>query len=588
LRSNVFKLVAAMDTQVAISIGVRQAGSLVELPGAINGAREFRAWAKRQNYKTFLVTDEKKAVTIARLSKLIKRVVDEIQPERLLLYYAGHGIQPSVNTAYWLLSNWEADGNEAVNVNLSSYHAKRSSIRQIALFADACRSTVRGAATVGGASIFPKATVSARRQPQWDHFLASRVEEVAQEVPGKDAGGAYGVFTRCLMTALSGRAEEALENRPGMNPAQVVSSQKLADYLEEAVPLESGKIPGADVQFPEVAPGWRPERNYYLGLKTSRRYRQGGPPFGAGRNEPRDEGPGAPALADRAKVAVAVAQRELEARTSEMEFASTIGRETFETRQGLTIIGETPRRFITFGRRRKGDLFQEGGAWHIRGDGENPSSVLIELKSGTWIATCMLPEFVGTILIKEGLAASLNFLPARDGRYRQESFRRVAPTVNRLTALMHQGRYGDPAVLTKAAESIRRYKHSNPSLGILAAYAYERAGVIDEIDDMAVWFAREEQPVPYDVAMLSTMKIDPGNPGRLLFSKSSFFGRKTVAVGGSFPLMTQGWSFLDPADETIHRELFRIRAGLLPSLWTTLKPKAGRRLAKLLEDGSLQ
>lgn len=553
--------------QVAISIGILRSGSLVELSGALNGARDFRTWAKGQGYKTFLITDEKRPVTVAQLSRLIKRVVEKIQPERLLVYFAGHGIQPSINTAYWLLSNWETDGNEAVNVNLSCYHAKRSGIHQIALFADACRATVRGASKVGGSSIFPTTTFPVRKQPQWDHFLATGLEEVAQEVPANATRDAYGIFTRCLLDALSGKAQEAFEDR-GLH--RVVSSQKLADYLEAAVPLESGKISGAEVQFPEVVPGWRPQNNYYL--LTRQLYFA--PPRVGPRPPLRETPPKAPKRALNA-VTAATRKRKAEAEANTKRFASTVGRKTFETRQGLTIVGATPRRIVTIDDDGDRNLFKEGRSWHIRGQGYSPQPVLIELKDGNWIATCMFPEFVGTILVKNDLAASLNFAPALGGKYHRErsSFAELAPTINRLTALMHQGRYDSPAELTRAARSLRRYKHGNPSLGILAAYAYERAGLIVQVDDIARWFVQKLQPVPFDVALLASKKI------------VRIRARKTGIIGGVFPFMTQGWSFLETADEDVSEGLLNVRAGLLPSLWTTLKPKAGKQLAKMIQGG---
>ncbi len=75
------------------------------------------------------------------------------------------------------------------------------------------------------------------------------------------------------------------------------------------------------------------------------------------------------------------------------------------------------------------------------------------------------------------------------------------------------GQTADYAELKQSAEQFREYKHRNPSLGILAAYAYERAGIIDQIDDIADWFAEVGQPIPFDVAMLSTHRIKK-EPGR--------------------------------------------------------------------------
>ena len=169
-----------MGKFVAVAIGIKRAGGLSELPGAVNGAKQIHNWVERQGYESHLVTDATGEVTLARVKSLIKGIVDKGEAERLLIYFAGHGIQPVANSAYWLLSRWDEDSDEAVNVNLSFANAKRTGIVQIAVFADACRSSVPEAATVGGGSIFPKPPSAAGRLPQWDHFLASRLGEVAR------------------------------------------------------------------------------------------------------------------------------------------------------------------------------------------------------------------------------------------------------------------------------------------------------------------------------------------------------------------------------------------------------------------------
>jgi len=612
-----------MADQAALAIGVQQADKLVALPGAVNGAREFADWAKAHDYRVTLITDERKPVTVNQLCSAIKRILRS-DPERLVIYFAGHGTQPTTNTAYWLLSHWQSDPNEAVNVNLSFYHAKRLPIGQIAFLADACRSAVANAELVGGASIFPTPEHPAVQSPQWDHFLAARLGESAQEVSTTKAAAAYGVFTRCLMNALRGQAKAAIEVRPGKKPGRVVSSQALATYLERNVPLESGLLPGGRVQTPDVTSGWRPDKNYYVaiddsdgdtgpqrppivegsGLPTGGPRSPGSLPqsgSGTGRTPRRRSAdtatfvapstPPSPAV----KRAVTTARRRDQAheRAVTKDITAHVGRETFETRQGLTIIGAQPRRFVVpdrevrAGRNSSVDLFEDRGAWHVRGDGEQATSILIELAGGTWIASCLLPSFVGTILVREGLAMSTSYRPARGGRYSPE-LPEVTPLLGRFTALMQQGRFGLPKDLSRLAKTLRHGKHGNPALGILAAYAYERAGSLPEIDDIAWWFARARQPVPCDVALLSgsTVRRTRAQPWTLTTRRHGV--RYSAPIAGSIPLLTQGWSFLDAAHPWLDPFLLSLRSGLQPSLWTTLTAKAGRLLAGRLGEGRLR
>jgi Caspase domain len=580
---------------VAVAIGIAHAGSLPELPGAVNGAKKFCDWAKQQGYEVHLVSDETAEVTVEKLKTLIKDIIDEGETERLVIYFAGHGIQPSYNTAYWLLSRWDNDSDEAINFNLSFANAKRSAIDQIAVFGDACRSTVPDAASVGGSSIFPKAAASKIGQPQWDQFLACRLGDSAQEVAASDATKAYGIFTRCVLRALSGDEGAAIDNRPGQQPSRAVTSDTLAIYLKKAVPLESGKIPGAVVQFPDLSPGWISPKDVYLGLTGASQdvtlEKFGRVPASASNElsdmrlpEGRSEKPSKPRASKRAQAAVAKAEllNEKAVETNKAIFAAAQGRESFETGHGLTIIGGHPTSIA----HRKGsdaDLFKEGGNFHIRAHGNKPLPILIKVERGNWIGACTLPNFVGTIVVKDGLAASVNYAPARYGPYQRQSFEEVAPLLARWTALMHQGRFGDLDELKKLGDQLRQYKHVNPSLGILAAYAYERAGDLKAIDSVATYFAQAEQPIPFDVALLSTKEIARSQQG--LTIKAT--GQTKTPVAGSFPLMTQGWSFLDPDDKFVTPAMMKLRQGLLPSLWTTLREKEGKQLAKLIHEGKL-
>ena len=568
-----------MTDRAVIAIGVKHAGDLVELPGAVNGAKEFARWAEAQGYSTTLITDEATPVTVARLKTAIKDVVKG-SAERLLIYFAGHGIQPSVNTAYWLLSNWQDDSDEAVNVSLSLANAKRTALEQISVFSDACRSTVKDAALVGGSSIFPKPSSSPAKLPQWDHFFASRLGEVSQEVPGTDPTQAYGIFTRCVMQALNGNADKAVEQRE--NRLRVVTSGKLAGFLEDAVPLESGKTKGAAVQFPEVISGWRSPKDIYVAIETvpppgSLESLRG--PSGTGPS-PRPSRTAKKPASPRAKKAVASARAQGEAALVKIEAAleQSEGRRSFETGQGLTIVGSKALQ-IKVGRS-GADLFAENEAYHVRGKGGRAQSILIELNEKNWVATVIFPKFVGTIVVSDGCAVSMNYVPISTRGQSAPRFPKVDQLVHRWNALMNLGHTPDCTELKQSAEQLRQYKHQNPSLGILAAYAYERAGIIDQIDDMADWFGEAGQPVPFDVAMLSTRRIKK-EAGRWMIQTRT----RRAPIAGMFPLMTQGWAFLEKGNPLVSKALLDARSGLVPSLWTTLRDDAALRLGKVIARG---
>ncbi len=60
---------------------------------------------------------------------------------------------------------------------------------------------------------------------------------------------------------------------------------------------------------------------------------------------------------------------------------------------------------------------------------------------------------------------------------------------------------------------------------------------------------------------------------------------RSGAIAGMFPLMTQGWAFLEKGNPMISKALLDARSGLLPSLWTTLREAAALRLGKIIARG---
>ena len=371
---------------------------------------------------------------------------------------------------------------------------------------------------------------------------------------------------------------------------QVVTSQSLTQFLREAVPLESGRTPGAAVQFPDINPGWLRPNDIYLQLAPPSALESALESVTGVAKTIGDVLTGGlvittieEAAPDPARRAVAQARARDDKALAERESTITAaqGRETFETRQGLSVVGAKV--VETRGKHNQQfDLFEENGAFHVRGHHNAPQTVLLRLDNGNWIGSVIIPEFVGTIVVENGVAVSARYLAARtSNRYFRDEFEAVTPLLSRWSALMSQGRTADARELERAADKLRQGKHSDPSLGIFASYAYERAGQIAEIDSIAGYFARARQPVPYDVAMLSTHSM-VAHPGWLAIELTN---APATAVAGTFPLMTEGWTFLDPEDAVVPRELFAIRSGLLPSLWTTFRPAEGAALADLIDKG---
>lgn len=241
----------------AIAIGIRKYSALAELPGAVVGAREFVAWATSAGYESRLLVDDQGPVKLDQVYKAVEEAL-LTEPERLLIFFAGHGASAGQGD-FWLLSDWDRDPNQVINLGFSITHAKRHPVTQIALFADACRTPTSEAAYLLGTTMFPSRQKHPKSLPQIDLFQSTRLGEIAQEVRPKE-GEPFGVFTKILLRALRCQEIGATDDRDGRPH---VTSQALKKWLDEALPLESGKLPGGVTQMPESQASWQPIDNFY-------------------------------------------------------------------------------------------------------------------------------------------------------------------------------------------------------------------------------------------------------------------------------------------------------------------------------------
>lgn len=572
-----------MGGNYALAIGVRKSGQLPALDGAIADAHAFAEWANSRSepYLTTIITDEETTapVTVDRLRAEINRILEE-DVARLLIFYSGHGISAQGGD-YWLLSNYNRDGDEAVNLSQSMRNARRLGIGQIAIFSDACRSSLNTAAYVGGRVIFPIPR-GARTLSRYDEFLSTDIGYAAQEVAGDDPAKSYGVFSRCLLTALHGLEPDAIERRA---PRKVITSITLANWLEKAVPLQSGKIPGAAVQYPSITTGWRAPDDEYAEFTTVQESSANLEESGTGRRKlldwvsrQRDMG-----LAERralrnaaqAKIAESKAAREKAVDERTGAFLAACDRDPVAPGHSLTILGAKIIDVVAPSGEEV-ELFEQKELWHVRGGGA-PQPIALRTANELWLPATLLPDFNGTLVVGDGGVESLNYAPPRDS-FERELSHRSEETVARWNALLSVGRAVQTAELTDFADEVRGLKHVNPAFGILAAYAYERAGRIDEVASVAWYFLNRNEFVPFDVWALLKAYGDPAQ----LTAAHGYVPERPVVAGG-VPLVTRGWSLIDP-DQDRSADLTKLRRGLKDSVWTTFDAAAGVEFARMIAD----
>lgn len=594
-----------MKRRVVIAIGIERCGNLPKLPGAINGAKQFAEWATKQPYDLVeLITDENNTkVRFDDIRAKVKDVVEALDVSRLILFFAGHGCSSAIGD-FWLLSNYNSDADEVISVMLSELHARRCGIDQVSFISDACRNATRGQQFFSQRSLFQRLQ-RPTTPAQWDRFAAADIDATAQEVSAAvpSATEAYGIFTNCLMQALTGNVVAAFDDRKGENPC--ISSASLATYLEKAVLYESSLGMNSQPQYVDAISSWRPPNDIYASfrkdhiilsvspldrkettLQIKRFSREGDSELD---NRLRRLG------SKRGKSVADDTIRKLRERQGWRirrrgeKFAKAEGRRSFETHTGITLVGSTIKRVAAHPQHWS---FTENNADQVSVLSDHAATILMEITEGNWIGAVTVPGFITTILIEGGLAISLTYAPSGNSRFAtaQAMYQnQVMPAVRRWTALMEAGKTPDRNNISDIVEASRQSNIADPAVGILAAHAYERAGHLDELRDLANFFATEKDEygrlpgwVPFDLAFLSG-----------LLSTSPFPGERPTAspqefqLAGRFPLMTQGWAYLEADDARVPRIVFDARRGLLPALWTTFNAATGALIATEVVRGML-
>ena len=221
-------------------------------------------------------------------------------------------------------------------------------------------------------------------------------------------------------------------------------------------------------------------------------------------------------------------------------------------------------------------MFEEQSAWHVRGIGGTNGSAVIALGGGACAALAVYRDLIGTVTVRDERIVQLSYWPAYDAP--PDAIRRELSLIS-MAAL--RGRF-EVAVgeAPGFADRLRQFKHADPTLGVFAAYAYHRAGRTDKILDMARYFREQYQPIPFDLYLLSGLSRDE-------FESEFIAPTDLPVVIPSFPLLTQGWSYLTD-DSTFHPAVAVARETLARSLFAMPTGDGGKILMDAIGAGELQ
>lgn len=631
-----------MTDKACLSIGIVETKGLDYLPGAVNGAKAFDAWARKSGYATELVTDEDEAVTIDRIRAALLRLLPRPRdgsdhggprnpPARLLLYFAGHGMAKDAYEDLWLLSNTYND-QKAVAISALWRKLHTYKVPQIGIFSDACRSP---AARDWNFDLVADAVLplgpqdpSAIPTPHVDQFKASSKLRQAFMLPGASDAESRCIFTGVLLEALHG-VERAAFDKDYMG----ITSQSLANYLDQAVPARA-KAYKVEM-IPDTSSNFRPNNHFYLkdpspefpalppwpvvidapagqgpgdedldggvaGLRSGRRSRQ----FSVEEDEAFSAGEG-DYFWQSWETMAAEGEAEASARTQKADqrgaqflqaLRSADRPDHFETSTGLSVSGgEAVLANVRTSRRSQPSIGHNPNWWRVGLPMGGSDWVLAELADGRFLGGAVMHGFITDFMVDPvgcaGMVVRRTDMPMS-----------LAAKAEEALAAIHSGQLVSGAAHDLALE-VRDGKHDDPVLGVLAAYLYDALGDIDDIRRLAWFYIKAEQAIPYDIALLgllpsewrdgeiwvSVPALDENQPRTAAErNRRGFFTATDAAEGrvaGRFPWMRQGWPLLSSLEGSalVPEGLLGLQAHLAASPFTALSQEGGRALIELLE-----
>jgi hypothetical protein len=644
-------------SNVCVAIGVGDAPPLDYLRGAVNGATAVAEWASQPDtsgaprYETHLLTDEVAPVEFSDLATALQESL-VAGAERLLIYFAGHGLSTAAADDLWLLSRWDQT-RQGVSVAGLRDRLMRYGVKQLVIVSDACRSIVTAETRDVVANPVLDRGPFNEAFPQMDSWFAASPARAAYMIPGKTPAEARCVFSGLFVEALRGAHAQAFE---GGSLAGHVTNFSLADFLEQEVSVVAGHY--KVTLRPVITTSIRPPRNVYLDrVPTPTPQAEPWPDpvqvtvagMGGGdasaRIEPRpgqswttaagdasilrttgggsSRGPkpepsevpgdasGGPSLSELGTADAKAMEATDKAATIDIAAAMTAFQgehrpDHFESGAGFTVVGAEVSRGL-LGRPAQAVRLGDTPWWrvepheHVPDDPwwsqgwpiRAPLPLLVELGNGQWVGAAVLPRFVLTFTMGDTGAEAVIF--------RSMDIPKATETEQVMAELRVRGLAQDRAA--DVVGRLRGAKHTDPMLGVIAAYLHDSMGDLANVLRTAYFFAERGEAVPFDIAVLGRLRArrDPnglvrvaipavqhdedarGTPSCMRVATPEVEG----VLGGAFPWMRQGWVRLDPfgQDGLYPAGMAAIGAHLLPSSFTTLDAAGGAKLADMLFGG---
>lgn len=579
--------------RAGVFIGVNSTGHLQTLHDARRSAESMHAWAVSQGMKdgqaAQLITDESSPVTPDRIAETVLTVIDQVAPEQLLVYFAGHGVVIK-RSEQWLLSKAPEVKNHAVDVREAAADAEYGAVPHVVLISDACRTAPDGiqAGGVTGGTIFPNRPDA--DQAYVDLYYACGLGRPAAELrDAEESVASYrAVYTEVMLDALRGKYHAAMIQRAG-DPSWYTGTRPLSQLLAVEVPkrIRSKRLKARYHQAPQarVASNQDMWLARLAALPRTRRLRGGGAEAGPP--------PGLLEQAGSRVVSEALAGNvaELEGALEALEATAAPGAEDLvesihavaeasrlepiPSACGFRINGARVIACYTLGDR---CAVTEGGTVVQVAPGP-PASLVMRFDSGLVSLLPAIPDFVATLVFDSSELISVSYEPA-PGTWRGDEYAARAEHLRALRAVaascsLH-GRFEldveDPA---DVASSLQLAKGIDPTMAIYAAHAYSDQRNVDRIRSMSALLTADIGFSFFDLALL----------GRELVGRAV---TPSDAILPALPLLTQSWSIARSYRTRFPDGLAGVQAYARDSLWSVYAGEAFSPLQEAIARGEMR
>jgi hypothetical protein len=213
--------------------------------------------------------------------------------------------------------------------------------------------------------------------------------------------------------------------------------------------------------------------------------------------------------------------------------------------------------------------------------GSVPSaSVALRFADDTGTILAALRDYVGNVVVDKSGVKNVSYVPSRDSPLRSayehealhlEELRASVATAAQFGVFRFDGSKETRArAAAEMANRIRMLKSIDPTLGIYAAYAYDDAGLKDQVKSVQYHMRHAIDADLFDVALLARSENMSGN-----------YAKFTPGC----PMLSQGWGLLRVRNVSLPESIAPARDHLRVSLWNSLDSEGIRIIEGALMSG---